>query len=226
MRYSERLGPRWLIICGTSVVGYGKEQLKAIEEQGDKFLRSHWTGGNIKDYLAAATETGSAWDPNRAMFHGKGAEANARMTEAAMMLAATSQSKNTQETAQLLQGVVKAQLQYMPKAESDRYLMTGEKSVADLTAKTAGQLGEVVSAAMVWGPDIKHLVQKAVPTALATGWKFSDLTGMLMALRAGGAGGAQAATAINTMLNKDVLSLAMLQAAGTRTLQFVPCLRA
>lgn len=197
-----------------STMGFTRDQLKEAEYRGDKFLRSNWVGGGIKDYLKAGTETASAWDPNNPVFKGKGQEANTQMRETAMMFAAAINSKDTGEATQLLQQTVKARLNYMPKEESDQYLKTGERSIPKLTNTIAGQMSEAVAAAMVWGNDLKHLVQKTIPTALGTGWSLPNITGMLMALRAGGAGGAQAATAVNTLLNKDVTSLAMLQAAG------------
>ena len=198
-----------------ATMGYTKDQLRATEAAGDKYLRQNWMGGGIKDYLEASTEVASAWNPNLPIFKGKGQEANVKMTETVMDLAAGTDSKDTKETAQLLNQTVKSQLTYMGKSESDKYLETGEKSLTAFTEKTAGQLGEVVANAMVWGPDMKHLLQKAVPTAMGTGWSLSNLAGIFMGLRSVGAGSAQAATSLNTLLNKDVLSLALLQGAGS-----------
>ena len=196
-----------------SVIGFNAEQRRASENTGQGFVRQFYSTGNIKDYLGALSEVGSALDVNDPLFKGRGAEQLNQAAQASMLLGGAAQLKG-HEASKLLMSAVHAQLFQMPDNIRKSYLETGERSIGDLSQSTAAKIAKTIQTTSIWGTDVQHFLNYSLPSALSKGWNLDEVLGLAGTLRTAGIRGQKAGRGLKSILEGETGKYASVMIAG------------
>lgn len=195
-----------------AAVGFDALQRKRTEIAGQKFLRNVWAAGNIKDYLGAVAEAGSAIDVNDPRFGGKGVDVLNKMGQSSAILGAVSQMR-TEAASKLLMSTLHAQLFQMPDAQRVKY-ETGKADWGQFAETTAGKIGEIIKTSMIWGKDVQLGLSYALPSALSKGWSLDTILAMLGTGKTAGYPGQKFGRGLRAILEGETGKIGALSLAG------------
>jgi len=193
-------------------IGFDAGQRKATEVMGQQFLRGVWSAGDIKDYLGAVAEVGSAMNVNDPSFKGKGLQELNKMAQYAATMGSVSQMK-TPEASKLLMSTVHSQLFQMPDKTRKQY-ESGEIPMSRLAESTAGKISQIIKESSIWGKDVSLGLQYALPSALAKGWKLDTILAVLGTGKTAGYPGQKLGRGVRAILEGETGKIGALAMAG------------
>ncbi|MBI5571156.1 MAG: hypothetical protein HY914_14525 [Desulfomonile tiedjei] len=205
----EKIAPE---LRDLAAISLDRKQRTAVELQAQAFTRKYPAGSTIKDYMSAYSEAGSSFSIDHPAFKNKGLLELGKMTQASLVLGASSKMPASQ-AAETLMGAVHAVQAQMSAKERESY-DTGQKSYSGLTEKIAAQLTKAIEVSSAWGKDFKYGFSYSLPTMLQAGWKLENLVGVLGAAKTAGYTGQRSSRALKSIFEGETTDLAKLMFTG------------